>query len=1128
MLATVALGWFTLSDSISVPKISPDRSFGRTTPSEEDVTARLWEDPLLAVQTDVNRIEESKNPKSKHNLENLRESVRQKLGEDAENRVLLMVVPIPGTPFPDDVESRLRIRYSIQMALAWRTFVPDNRDHLGYVNLTWPGANSVHPDTPTTPMKFPERNYSEFIKEPTELELSGQKTVAVPYEWFIFPDTPNRRDRLKLRNGTVEVVIIWLPEELLGDEPLCRLAYLKAKLTPDNLPPQSKRFSGPFVVGPRSSDSLMTMAKISVRARSEHTCCGLLKDNLRIFSPEATIPDVLIGLNETSAWSAAREEMNGKLAEQISGSYNSKWRYFDNFIAPDDQLTDLLVQELARRRINFSENSDDVVLLLAEADTSYGQSLPRAFQASIESLRANSIFSDSSDTPCLLREIATDGRVMPNLVIARYLKGLDSQKGSQGTAPSTGKDSSRSAEQLLAEALSRKSAPALGESQLDYAERLAEMLARQPNDPANTDPKPKRVKAVGILGGDIYDKLILLRSLRSRFPESLFFTTDLDARLWNPDQFKFTRNIVVASAYGVELDRVTFEKANPGRHGLSIPPFRDGYQVARFIACVAALNEITGKSSSSLAPPPSIYEIGRGGAVKLLIADERPRLPKLKEMAIFLSPLGFVSWAVIRHRRRKVHDTTEIKLRDLFHKRTTWVGWFFVATNLALMLAAVAARGRLLWVVTLFSVSIWLLLCVFQMNDLRRNRIGDGIQFSDLFRARTGWAGWFALAAFLLLAVAAWVFRAIGTAAQGEPWSWTDGVSVWPTELIRLSIICAVVWMLVWSWQRYLLHRRRLIVAYQFRTDPEKWSGINELSSKTVLARVFEKWCAPTLRARASSKYEIDAIEVAKSYFAKATLGARCFRAAIGATTYFCLAIGLMLWSGIPLNTHIRGLSAFALDQIILFASIICWLALVFYVLDAVCLAAQMLNRIHISVTNWPRTLLEAHKDNLGVRRSDLDGYLNVIFAAEKSQETGKLVLLPFLIQFLMLLARNSYFDNWTWPPTLIFIFLGNVVLSAMAWIILRRSAARLKVNALETLAHNLIETDRDIASHIRTIPSPEVRRIGLQEIKRRIEEEVRGAYARWFQDPAVLAMLVPTGLLGILSVLFQALFGVT
>jgi len=54
---------------------------------------------------------------------------------------------------------------------------------------------------------------------------------------------------------------------------------------------------------------------------------------------------------------------------------------------------------------------------------------------------------------------------------------------------------------------------------------------------------------------------------------------------------------------------------------------------------------------------------------------------------------------------------------------------------------------------------------------------------------------------------------------------------------------------------------------------------------------------------------------------------------------------------------------------------------------------------------------------------------------------------------------------------------------------------------------------------------SPKRRITGLERLREQIEGERRGAYARLIQDPALLAVLVPTGLLGIITILFRALF---
>ncbi|HEY8994095.1 MAG TPA: hypothetical protein VIM71_05505, partial [Lacunisphaera sp.] len=155
------------------------------------------------------------------------------------------------------------------------------------------------------------------------------------------------------------------------------------------------------------------------------------------------------------------------------------------------------------------------------------------------------------------------------------------------------------------------------------------------------------------------------------------------------------------------------------------------------------------------------------------------------------------------------------------------------------------------------------------------------------------------------------------------------------------------------------------------------------------------------------------------------------------------------------------------------------------------------------------------------VRDRDMDGYLDVQFAAEKSEETGRLIYMPFMIQFLFILSRNSYFDHWTWPATLVFIFVGNFFLACTAWGILRHSARNIRKRAQEDL--------REAIHQAALLGDPDKNRHDdLLKMQQRIEEERRGAYARFIQDPALLAMLLPSGIFGVLSILFRLLFAGT
>lgn len=58
------------------------------------------------------------------------------------------------------------------------------------------------------------------------------------------------------------------------------------------------------------------------------------------------------------------------------------------------------------------------------------------------------------------------------------------------------------------------------------------------------------IRAIGLLGSDIFDKLMILRALRPEFPEAIFFTNNFDAHFERRDDWSDVRNLVVASPFG--------------------------------------------------------------------------------------------------------------------------------------------------------------------------------------------------------------------------------------------------------------------------------------------------------------------------------------------------------------------------------------------------------------------------------------------------------------------------------------------------------------------------------------------------------------------------------------------------
>ena len=122
---------------------------------------------------------------------------------------------------------------------------------------------------------------------------------------------------------------------------------------------------------------------------------------------------------------------------------------------------------------------------------------------------------------------------------------------------------------------------------------------------------------------------MILQALRDSFQDRMVFTTDLDSRLLHPVVNRYTRNLIVASSLPLALG----DDLQCG-----IPPFRDSYQTAMFLAARYAASrmrtegqgdgggcrsvnttELEGRIGDAISHP-LLYEIGRDGLVELAAA----------------------------------------------------------------------------------------------------------------------------------------------------------------------------------------------------------------------------------------------------------------------------------------------------------------------------------------------------------------------------------------------------------------------------------------------------------------------------------------------------------------------------
>src|SRR5205814_2576625 len=120
----------------------------------------------------------------------------------------------------------------------------------------------------------------------------------------------------------------------------------------------------------------------------------------------------------------------------------------------------------------------------------------------------------------------------------------------------------------------------------DYLRRLARKLKEANARWQREDHDDLGIRAIGLLGSDTYDKLMILRALRPQFSNAVFFTNNYDARFERRDDWGDTHNLIIASPFGSALPETYIE-------GMHIPPFRDTNQTSMYVGTLVATGRMT-------------------------------------------------------------------------------------------------------------------------------------------------------------------------------------------------------------------------------------------------------------------------------------------------------------------------------------------------------------------------------------------------------------------------------------------------------------------------------------------------------------------------------------------------------
>lgn len=1034
-LAAIVGGVFWIQNPLTssrppAPEMPPSMSY-----QSEYVQARLWEDPLQAVTRHRQQEHTSTGDYSHDSQHHLKDFVKDVLQTHAPTVRILMAM-MDGSPYVEGAESRLRTRYAILAGLNVSGYVPVNAGRLGYIDLGIQGRDD--------------------------------STQVIPYEW-VAPDS------LKPHALSDPVVVLWLNDRHFQAEPLWKIGRLIQQIRSSIKESEEQQTTSPprapveiniELIGPTDSNSLIAMAA--------DTRNPTLKDNptiraalhgLTIYSPWATYADALMVSpthSETDGFSPCSHADTSR--EKLIRQFCHLGITLDRTILTDADLARSLIAELYRRGFKTSKMEDmpqDHIVVVAEWDTSYARVLPLTLAAAFTH-KKNHVSNEEVEKKLTIwmNQLGNNKAIDWPSWIHRfsYLRGLDGevskQKDTNLEKPKTYQQGESENQPSLFSLNTRKRPEGL--SQFDYLRRLVERirfikedLRAQCTFGSRLQDRCPQVKAIGVLGSDVYDKLVVLQALRKQFPSTTFFTTDLDARLTHPEELSWTRNVLTISSFGLKL--------NPELQS-DIPPFRSNYQTAIFYSTLHAMKmnipAKLGPFSEQDSPQdrPRIFEIGNRGANDLTPQDEHYPLHPPRD-----------------------------------HQYTQWKHSIFT----------------LFWAIGGMIVIIGILVR-FSLNQTTRQAHQSestyygmrlllvGLMLASIICNIVGWNEW------------------IASGGKGEPLTMFDGISIWPTEVIRLLAALCCLYFLGYCRDAFLRNSQDLTKQFNLSVSNTTTSALKQFTES------FTQTIAGLVRSKRWLFSECSSVpELWTRYQHLTSTPSTLGRCLFPVLLFFALGFILTSLMGRP-NVPFRGEFSLSMDKFILLKlSVPLLLFLVFWVGDLTMLSRQFILHLSKHSLSGPTPGLPGASNQAMTESNATSAWILVRMIAYHTAVVGRFLLYPFAIVFLMIGSRITYWDNWDFPMALVVIFAFLLIYLLGCAVALRRSAHSIREESISQLKEQLftrLDQDPKHTEHLR---------FALQEVQGLKE----GAFSPVSQHPILQALISLGGLSTFVIVEYLGLF---
>lgn len=849
-----------------------------------------------------------------------------------------------------------------------------------------------------------------------------QKKVA--FEWWSQPDDKK------------QVLLLWVDESSLLGCPNSKLKKLLSQAS-QKIKQKDSVFNY-AVIGPNTSTLLRDLLK-EVMLDSNSTSvpeCANKPDaktsdwhKLVYYSAGATASDYRL-LNAVGI-------IPEPLCKSVSDCLKSRNLTLYRTTATEHDMMAVLVAELGIRRVE----KKDHIIVLSEWDTFYGRSMPDTFKNAWKS-------SEKDEQP-----VQAYG----------YMRGLD------GKLPDKDDKTDSSADNKDKSATNAKIELPEGQNQKDYLRRLADSLRDLDQYLIKTDANKKGIAAIGVLGSDVHDKLMILEALRQYFPHKLFFTTDLDAAYSHPAKWPQTHNLLVASGFDLKL-RAELQG--------NIPSFRDSYQTAFFLATQLILKNTSDSANPiTIQPPARLFEIGRSHSLSLPTVNDTPVLSTASNNNNGVK-CAWTNWSACNNRvQPELFATSPINLK--------WPD-FYVTVMIVILLVLISWRVR--------------------------ETVTRILKYTQLHPYST------TTSAILMLFLVYWLipfwWNHYIIQQDAEPFYWLESTSAWPSQLLRLLACIFAVGFYRWGALRIKKMQNDLqIEAGDTRrtfTLPDKPARLGNCEVLFV-----GSW-----RSKINNKAMVFPDVLWEKYLGycqqkKIGISSAWLRVLIHGFAFIVVAFLLVRQGGAP-SEPMRGDFAVYLNKLMIFTTVFLTLFLTMWVVEHARLCEQLIVHLSVKPSEWNESAKEWAINDNKIAPECVRDWLDIQLVARLTTTIQPLIWGPMVCIGLLILARSPAFDDWNIPSGLAIVLIAMLFYAISAELFLQKGAKLARIKALDELSAKIREQ--------RNLDSPN------EIVIKRIEVEIDriralrdGAFRPWYEWP----LLQSFGGLGTLVFVLQYFAGV-